>query len=284
MCAVRTTATPIESSPRNSSGKATGRRGRSTRVTIYGGGRAAVQRGYSASRRNRRSSRDAPERAIAPRLRQRRAGSPRAESARRHPRRARFSRSRRLGLELEFLARRGDERLLVGRGDCRSHSGHDRLLGPLVEPLPAALDRRQELVQVDLERREDRVRPILHLQPRLAGLAAGVVDDVLGLALGDLDELRLRRLANGLLARLAQQPVGLALRLGEHLLPFLDDPAGLLDLLRDRRAHLVEDVVDLLSVDPDLVGQGNGIRVVHEVVELVDENEYVHWLQSTLGG
>src|SRR5207253_8878293 len=79
-----------------------------------------------------------------------------------------------------------------------------------------------------------------------------------------------------LLARLAQDPVALPLRLGEHLLPLFDDPAGLLDLLGDRRPHLVEDVVDLLAVDPDLVGQRHGLRVVHEVVELVDENEYVH--------
>src|SRR5581483_5591971 len=68
----------------------------------------------------------------------------------------------------------------------------------------------------------------------------------------------------------------LALGLGEHLLALLDDPARLLDLLGDRRAHLVEDVVDLLAVDPDLVGQGDGLRVVHEVVELVDQYEYVH--------
>ena len=79
-----------------------------------------------------------------------------------------------------------------------------------------------------------------------------------------------------LLARLADDPVALALGLGEHLLALLDDPARLLDLLGDRRAHLVEDVVDLLAVDAHLVGQRDGLRVVHEVVELVDENEYVH--------
>ena len=76
----------------------------------------------------------------------------------------------------------------------------------------------------------------------------------------------------------------LALRLGEHLLPLLDDPARLLDLLGDRRAHLVEDVVDLLAVDPHLVGERDGLRVVHEVVELVDENEDVHGLLSLLLG
>jgi hypothetical protein len=102
------------------------------------------------------------------------------------------------------------------------------------------------------------------------------VDDLLCLTLGELDDLRLRGLANRLLACLAENPVALPLRLGEHLLPLLDDPAGLLDLLRDRRPHLVEDVVDLLAIDADLVGQRHGLRVVHEVVELVDENEYVH--------
>ena len=148
------------------------------------------------------------------------------------------------------------------------------------------LTARQELVEVDLERREDPVRPVLHLEPRLARLPAGVVDDLLRLPLGELHDLRLRRLAHRLLARLAEDPVGLALRLGQHLLPLLDDPARLLDLLRDRRAHLVEDVVDLLAVDPHLVGEGHGLRVVHEVVELVDENENVHLSsrESTLVG
>jgi hypothetical protein len=46
----------------------------------------------------------------------------------------------------------------------------------------------------------------------------------------------------------------------------------LLDLLGNRRAHLVEDVVDLLAVDPHLVGEGDGLGVVNEVVELVDQN------------
>src|SRR5262249_1329659 len=59
-------------------------------------------------------------------------------------------------------------------------------------------------------------------------------------------------------------------------LALLDDPTGLLDLLGDRRPHLVEDVVDLLAVDAHLVREGDGLRVVHEVVELVDQNEDVH--------
>ena len=77
-------------------------------------------------------------------------------------------------------------------------------------------------------------------------------------------------------ARLADDPLGLALRLGKHLLPLFDDPPGLLDLLGDRRAHLVEDVVDLLAVDAHLIGERDRLRVVHEVVELVDQYEDVH--------
>src|SRR3954454_22627379 len=147
-----------------------------------------------------------------------------------------------------------------------------------MQTLATALDRSEELLQVDLERREDRVGPVLHLEPRFSRLPPRVVDDVLSLALRDLDDLRLRGLTHRLLARLAEKPVRLALRLGEHLLTLLHDPARLLDLLGDRRPHLVEDVVDLLAVDPHLVGQRHGLRVVNEVVELVDENEYVHWL------
>src|SRR5205823_3776960 len=130
----------------------------------------------------------------------------------------------------------------------------------------------------------NRVCPVLHLQPRLAGLAAGVVDDLSGLALGELDDLGLGSLANGLLTGLAENSVALALRLGQHLLAFLDDPAGLLDLLGDRRPHLVEDVVDLLAVDADLVGQRDGLRVVHEVVQLVDQDEYIHGFSESTEG
>jgi hypothetical protein len=88
---------------------------------------------------------------------------------------------------------------LFGRRHCRGTCEHG-LLRPFVQPLAAALHGREELLQVDLERRQDRVGPVLHLEPRLPRLPAGVVDDVLRLALGDLDDLRLRRLAHRLLA------------------------------------------------------------------------------------
>src|SRR2546423_14877223 len=62
--------------------------------------------------------------------------------------------------------------LVLGAG---RHAGDNRLLRALVQPLPTPADGGQELLEVDLERREDAVGPVLHLELRLAGLPAGVV-------------------------------------------------------------------------------------------------------------
>src|SRR3954471_20002865 len=117
-----------------------------------------------------------------------------------------------------------------------------------LQALAPALDGRDELREIDLERVEDLVGVVLGAEPDLALAGAGVLDDVLGRALGLLGDLLLGD--QGVLARARRraEPLGLALGLREHLLALLDDPARLLDLLGDRRAHLVEDVVDLLLV------------------------------------
>jgi hypothetical protein len=78
------------------------------------------------------------------------------------------------------------------------------------------------------------------------------------------------------LARLGDDPLTLALGLGQHLLALLDDPARQLDLLGDRRAHLVEDVVELLPVDTHVVCQRHRPGAVNELVELVNQYEDVH--------
>src|SRR5262249_15581288 len=98
----------------------------------------------------------------------------------------------------------------VGRADARD----DGLLRAFVQWLSPALHGCEELVEVDLERGEDPVGPVFHLEARLARLAAGLVDDVLRLVLGDLHDLRLRGLPHGLLTGLREQPVDLPLRLG----------------------------------------------------------------------
>src|ERR1700678_2495396 len=116
-------------------------------------------------------------------------------------------------------------------GDLVDLDRGEVFLRAVVEPLAAATDGGQELVEVALERGEDPVGPVLHLEASLARLTACLVDDLLRLALGELDDLRLRRLPHRLLARLLEEPVLLALGLGEHLLALLDDPARLLDLL-----------------------------------------------------
>src|ERR687896_1831632 len=100
----------------------------------------------------------------------------------------------------------------------RCVSAHFGGLVAALEPLAAALDRGDELREVDLERVEDLVRVVLGAEPDLALAGARLADDVLGLALGlarDLllgDELRLA------LAGLLDNPLRLALGLGQHLL------------------------------------------------------------------
>src|SRR5271170_2614359 len=153
-----------------------------------------------------------------------------------------------------------------------------------LEPLAAALDRRDELRQVHLQRVEDLIRVVLRTEPDLALAGASVLDDVLGGALGLLGDLLVAHQLLLALACILDDPLSLLLRLGEHLLALLDDPACLLDLLGDRRAHLIEDVVDLLLVDPDLVGHGHVFGVVHQVVELVYQYEDVHLASYLRGG
>src|ERR671925_1130932 len=100
------------------------------------------------------------------------------------------------------------------RGGGR-HSAH---LGGLVlalEALAAALDRGDELREVDLERVEDLVGVVLGAEPDLSLACAGVLDDVLGRALGLLGDLLLGDQLRLALARLLYYPLGLALGFGE---------------------------------------------------------------------
>src|SRR3954466_15429293 len=115
----------------------------------------------------------------------------------------------------------------------------------------------QELLEVDLEGGEDLVRVVLGAEADLTFRLARVLDDLLGSALGLLVDLLVGDQAGLLIASLLDDALGFALGLREHLLALLDDPARLLDLLRDRGTHLIEEVIDLLAIDPHLVGQRN---------------------------
>ena len=163
------------------------------------------------------------------------------------------------------------------RGALRRLADFDRLVVAAGEAVAAALHGGEELLEVDLERREDLVGVVLGAEADLALGLAGVLDDLLGGALGLPVDLLARRSGAACWSRASLTiALGLALGLGEHLLALLDDPARLLDLLGDRRPHLIEQVVDLLAIDAHLVGQRHRPRVVDQVVELVYEYEDVH--------
>src|SRR3954452_24593484 len=169
--------------------------------------------------------------------------------------------------------RHASQPCVPGRG---RPSGDFRWLVLALQALAAALDGSDELREVDLERVEDLVGVVLRAEADLALASAGVLDDVLGGALGLLGDHRERGELRLALAGLLEDPLGLALGLRQLLRALLDDPARLLDLLGDRRAHLVEDVVDLLLVHAHLVRQGDLFGVVDEVVQLVDQYQDVH--------
>src|SRR3954452_13042061 len=173
-----------------------------------------------------------------------------------------------------FRARNVSRSKGTGKG-LRTPSG-DFYFVLALQALAAPLDRGDELRQVDLERVEDLVGVVLRPEPDLALAGAGVLDDVLRLALGLLGDLLLADELRLALARLLDDALRLALGLRQHLLALLDDPARLLDLLGDRRAHLVEDVVDLLLVHADRPCHGDRLGVVDRIVQLVDEYEDVH--------
>src|SRR6185312_4728999 len=87
-----------------------------------------------------------------------------------------------------------------------------------LQPFAAALHGGDELREVDLKRVEDLVGVVLGAEPDLALAGAGVLDDVLGAAFGLLGDLLLGDQAVLALARLSDDPLRLALGLGEHFL------------------------------------------------------------------
>src|SRR3954467_690818 len=145
------------------------------------------------------------------------------------------------------------------------------------EPVAATLNGGEELLQVHFKGGEDLVGVVLGAEADFTLAGAGVLDDLVGGALGLLGDLLVGDQTGLLLARLADDPLRLAFGLGQHLLALLDDPARLLDLLGDRGTHLIEEVVDLLAVHTHLIRQRDGTGVGDDVVQLVNEDQYVHF-------
>src|SRR5215210_2175468 len=106
----------------------------------------------------------------------------------------------------------------------RGGGRHSADFGGLVlalQPLAAALHGGDELREVDLERVEDLVGVVLGPEADLPLAGAGVLDDVLGGALGLLGDLLIGDQVVLALARLLDDALGLALGLGQHLLTLL---------------------------------------------------------------
>src|SRR5919112_5272736 len=137
--------------------------------------------------------------------------------------------------------------------------------------------------EVVLEVGEDLVSVVLCAEPYLALAATGVLHDLRAPLLGPLENLFLRGYLLGLILGAADDTVALAAGLVEHRLALLDDPARLLELLRDSLAHLVNDVEGGVPVDHRRVAEtGEAAGVLDQFFQPVYEYQYVHLLLPIL--
>src|ERR671915_995238 len=141
----------------------------------------------------------------------------------------------------------------------------------------------EEFAQVVLEVGEDLVGVVLGAEAYLALAAAGVLHDLRAPLLGPLEDLLFRSDFLGLILGAANDTVALAAGFVEHRLALLDDPAGLLELLRYCLAHLVYDVEGGIPVDHRRVAEtGKAPRVLDQFFQPVYEYQYVHLLLPIL--
>src|ERR687890_1501834 len=132
--------------------------------------------------------------------------------------------------------------------------------------------------EVVLEVGEDLVSVVLCAEPYLALAATGVLHDLRAPLLGPLKNLFLRGYLLGLILGAADDTVALAAGLVEHRLALLDDPARLLELLRDGLAHLVYDVEGRVAIDHRRVAEtGEAPGLLYQLLQPVYQNQYVHF-------
>ena len=170
---------------------------------------------------------------------------------------------------------------MVGELDAhRIRERHDQY--PFVRPGALALSvscwRQRATVPVRLLRfslkvREHLLRVILRRIARIALVLVGAGADVLGLLLGQADDLLLAGDGERLLLRVGHDGVSLSGRRGEQLVALAQDAPRLLPLLRIAHADLVQDVEEHLGLDNlELrVLAKRGLSVLDDALELVDK-------------
>jgi hypothetical protein len=133
-----------------------------------------------------------------------------------------------------------------------------------------AFDGRERLLEHDLEVRELGVDVVLGLEPDLAGVLAGLLDDPVGLPLGAGDHRLLGDQPVVLAPGVVEQPGGVRLGALEDLVALLEDPPGLGQLLGEGVPDVGDEPLDLGAVDHDGRRQRHHLGVGDQPLELVE--------------
>ena len=127
--------------------------------------------------------------------------------------------------------------------DCSGDRADRQALAP-------GADRLLQLVEQDLEAAEALVEEVLGLVAQPAGVGLGRLHHLAGPLLGGPHDLGALHHPLGPHPRRLEQLVGLAAGLGDELLALLEHPAGLAQLVGQALQRLLEQLDDLVAVDP----------------------------------
>src|SRR5215472_3256175 len=146
-----------------------------------------------------------------------------------------------------------------------------------MQSLHPPLDRGQRTAQVRLQLLQLLQRVGLSLLHDLISPLLGIAQGLLGLPLDLAQDLMLLHGSLCPLVGASSYPACLSVRLRDQALLLLDRPVGLLDLLWQVVAELVDQAQQLLFVHHHLAGEGHASRVVDQVLQPVDDFVDLQW-------
>lgn len=121
--------------------------------------------------------------------------------------------------------------------------------GAVVKGLAAALELADDALEVVLDAREHALGVVVDVIAQVSLVLGGLVANLLGLLVGEADDLLVASEDHGLLLGVCHDGVCRLVSVGEDLFLLLHDAASGVELLGEDVANLVEEVVDGVGVN-----------------------------------